>query len=200
MRLAFCLYWWDWGIISASLSHTADNPPSLNWHTPILLAALHSGSFGFPQQLDSVDLRLKIRQIILWCSRLVWESLPSSKVVHFCCTEQSFWRRLLWFPSLSWIIQNSSMERHSDCASYVFKDEDRRMAGVQARKEEEKKRESHKQTIHKVQVWTVLLLSSLSVLVLGFKCTGNKQADISYSRLASVLWTQGCPLSYILLS
>ncbi|KAF0043501.1 hypothetical protein F2P81_004838 [Scophthalmus maximus] len=29
-------------------------------------------------------------------------------------------------------------------------DEDRRMAGVQARKEEEKKRESHKQTIHKV--------------------------------------------------
>lgn len=33
-----------------------------------------------------------------------------------------------------------------------FQDEDRRMAGVQARKEEEKKRESHKQTIHKVPV------------------------------------------------
>uniref|UniRef100_A0A672ZKL4 Leucine rich repeat containing 49 n=1 Tax=Sphaeramia orbicularis TaxID=375764 RepID=A0A672ZKL4_9TELE len=41
------------------------------------------------------------------------------------------------------------MERHSDSTSYVFQDEDRRMAGVQARKEEEKKRESHKQTIHK---------------------------------------------------
>uniref|UniRef100_A0A8C2YVZ3 Leucine rich repeat containing 49 n=1 Tax=Cyclopterus lumpus TaxID=8103 RepID=A0A8C2YVZ3_CYCLU len=32
---------------------------------------------------------------------------------------------------------------------YLSQDEDRRMAGVQARKEEEKKRESHKQTIHK---------------------------------------------------
>lgn len=44
------------------------------------------------------------------------------------------------------------MERHSDCTSSLFQDEDRRMAGVQARKEEEKKRESHKQTIHKVQL------------------------------------------------
>ena len=47
------------------------------------------------------------------------------------------------------------MEQHSDCTSYPFQDEDRRMAGVQARKEEEKKRESHKQTIHKVPIWSV---------------------------------------------
>ncbi|KAF7660094.1 hypothetical protein LDENG_00288420 [Lucifuga dentata] len=37
-------------------------------------------------------------------------------------------------------------------------DEERRMAGVQARKEEEKKRESHKQTIHK---WCLLLRDNL---------------------------------------
>ena len=42
------------------------------------------------------------------------------------------------------------MKQHPDCKSYLFQDEDRRMAGIQARKEEEKKRESHKQTIHKV--------------------------------------------------
>lgn len=54
------------------------------------------------------------------------------------------------------------MEHHSDCPSYLFQDEDRRMAGVQARKEEEKKRESHKQTIHKVPLWSDLLLLSSS--------------------------------------
>lgn len=42
------------------------------------------------------------------------------------------------------------MELLSDRTSYLFQDEDRRMAGVQARKEEERKREGHKQTIHKV--------------------------------------------------
>lgn len=42
------------------------------------------------------------------------------------------------------------MEQHSDCKTCLFQDEDRRIAGVQARKEEEKKKESHKQTIHKV--------------------------------------------------
>lgn len=57
------------------------------------------------------------------------------------------------------------MERHSDCTSYLFQDEDRRMAGVQARKEEEKKRESHKQTIHKVPLRADLLLLSLSVWI-----------------------------------
>lgn len=54
------------------------------------------------------------------------------------------------------------MERHSDCTGYLFQDEDRRMAGVQARKEEEKKKESHKQTIHKVPVWQDSLLLSLA--------------------------------------
>lgn len=61
------------------------------------------------------------------------------------------------------------MERHSDCTSYLFQDEDRRMAGVQARKEEEKKRESHKQTIHKVPLRSVVVMW----LDLGFKCTAN---------------------------
>uniref|UniRef100_A0A667ZP84 Leucine rich repeat containing 49 n=1 Tax=Myripristis murdjan TaxID=586833 RepID=A0A667ZP84_9TELE len=43
-------------------------------------------------------------------------------------------------------------------------DEERRMAGVQARKEEEKKRESHKQTIHKVPLRSSdLLLLSMSL-------------------------------------
>lgn len=50
------------------------------------------------------------------------------------------------------------MERDSDCTSYPFQDEDRRMAGVQARKEEEKKKESHKQTIHKVPLWSAIIL------------------------------------------
>lgn len=54
------------------------------------------------------------------------------------------------------------MERHSDCIGFLFQDEDRRMAGVQARKEEEKKKESHKQTIHKVPVWQDSLLLSLA--------------------------------------
>lgn len=100
VRQAFCLYRSDWGFASASSSHT-------DWISPISQLA-HSdcaGSiafwdFGFPQQLGSVDPRLKIRQIILWCSRPVWESLPSSTVVHFWSTEQSFCQRLLWFPSL----------------------------------------------------------------------------------------------------
>lgn len=45
------------------------------------------------------------------------------------------------------------------------------MAGVQARKEEEKKRESHKQTIHKVPVCSDLLLSVC--LDLEFKYRAN---------------------------
>lgn len=57
------------------------------------------------------------------------------------------------------------MEQHFDCTSFLFQDEDRRMAGVQARKEEEKKRESHKQTIHKVPVSSDLFLLSLSAWV-----------------------------------
>lgn len=100
MRLAFCFYWSDWSIVSASSSQTAEYPPALSWHTQTLLAALHSGSFGFPQQLGSVDPGLKIRQIILWCSRLVWEYLLASTVVQFWCREQFFWLCLLWLPSL----------------------------------------------------------------------------------------------------
>ncbi|CAI5646138.1 unnamed protein product [Oreochromis niloticus] len=41
----------------------------------------------------------------------------------------------------------TELNLQQNCISVV--DEDRRMAGVQARKEEEKKKESHKQTIHK---------------------------------------------------
>ena len=57
------------------------------------------------------------------------------------------------------------MERHSDCINYPFQDEDRRMAGVQARKEEEKKKESYKQTIHKVPLGSALLWLSLSAWI-----------------------------------
>lgn len=42
------------------------------------------------------------------------------------------------------------MEQHSDCTAGLFQDEERRMAAVQARKEEEKKKETHKQAVHKV--------------------------------------------------
>lgn len=165
--LAFCLYWSDRGIVFLLARHRQLNiPQALNWQTQIVVAALHSGSFGFPQQLGTVDPTLKIRQIILWCSRPVWESL--SHPPHwsgsgggnslpggvFCGSH-----------SLSWIIQNSWMERHSDCTSSLFQDEDRRMAGVQARKEEEKKRESHKQTIHKVPVQCDLHLLYLSAWI-----------------------------------
>lgn len=64
------------------------------------------------------------------------------------------------------IIQRPWMERHPDCTGCLFQDEERRMAGVQARKEEEKKRESHKQTIHKVPLRSsdsLLLSMSLSL-------------------------------------
>lgn len=65
------------------------------------------------------------------------------------------------------------MERHSDCTSSLFQDEDRRMAGVQARKEEEKKRESHKQTIHKVPARCDLHLFVFVCLDLHFDYVTN---------------------------
>lgn len=81
------------------------------------------------------------------------------------------------------------MERHSDSTSHLFQDEDRRMAGVQARKEEEKKRESHKQTIHKVPLWAALLLLSLSAWIYNLNVLQmNVKACIS----DGVLGTQEC--------
>lgn len=97
--------------------------------------------------------------------------------------------------SLSWIIQNSWMEPHSDCTSHLFQDEDRRMAGVQTRKEEEKKRESQKQTIHKVPLSDDLTLLYLSACKWNLKLM-NTEACIPDSvwtpRLPTALSWGGC--------
>ena len=42
------------------------------------------------------------------------------------------------------------MERGADCTVCLLQDEERRMAAVQARREDEKKKETHKQAVHKV--------------------------------------------------
>uniref|UniRef100_A0A3Q4GNB0 Leucine rich repeat containing 49 n=1 Tax=Neolamprologus brichardi TaxID=32507 RepID=A0A3Q4GNB0_NEOBR len=63
-------------------------------------------------------------------------------------------------------------------------DEDRRMAGVQARKEEEKKKESHKQTIHKVTCFCVCLYVICRLVEAG---SGSVQSlSLSDSHLAEL--------------
>ena len=140
-------------------------PHALRWHTQIVLAALHSGSFGFPL---TAGLRWSETENQtdnpVWCCRPLREFSPS---LHTQGTV-SLTVVSLAVPPFSWVIQNNSwMERHSDCTGYLFQDEDRRMASVHARKEEEKKRENHKQTIHKVPLCSDLFLLSLSAGILS---------------------------------